>query len=119
MKFYTLLALVASAAAIRVTQVSTPVPNTLMSRPFIFNKITAADCPYDKWIAWLRSEAASDDGLTWDELKTELAKVAGEHGYTPTQTDWDQIKAAFDAADTDDSGSISPSELEAVLDEEK
>ena len=119
MKFYTLLALVASAAAIRVTQVSTPEPHTLMSRPFMLNKITESECPYEKFIQWLRSEAASDDGLTWDELKAELTEIAEKHGAEPTEADWEGIKAVFDAADTDGSGSISPSELEAALKKEE
>ena len=45
-----------------------------------------------EWVAWLREEAASDDGLTWDELKAELSKVAAEHNYTPTEADWEQVK---------------------------
>lgn len=117
MKFYALLALVASAATIRVTQMSTPENNHPMITSLLQNKIS--DCPNQEWIDWLKNEAASDDGLTWDELKAELTKLAAKHGYTPTQKDWDDIKAAFDKADTDGSGSISPSELEAVLKEEE
>ena len=81
-----MLALVASAAAIRVTQVSTPEPNNTLTpqpAPFIFNKITVADAA-QKWIRWLRKEAGSDDGLNWAEYKAALGKVAGEHGVTPS-----------------------------------
>ena len=102
MKFYTLLALVVSAAAIRVTQVSTPVPHqhSLMKGVKHILSRTAQDgC--DEIEAWFEKEVNSDDGLTWDEFKAKITELCAEHGYTPTESDWEQLKEAFDSVDTD------------------
>ena len=66
-------------------------------------------------IAWLREEANSEDGLTWQELQDAIKHEAEKHGYTLTQEDWDAIKGLFDYVDTDGSGSVSPDELETAL----
>ena len=54
--------------------------------------ILTQKCKEEEWIKWLRDEAASDDGLTWPELKTKLGEIAEEHNYTPTPEEWERIK---------------------------
>ena len=63
----------------------------------------------------MRDEAASDDGLTWPELKTKLSEIAVEHNYTPKPEDWEMMKKIFDHVDTNGNGSVSPSELESAI----
>lgn len=72
----------------------------------------------DKFAEWLHDEVHSDDGLTWDEFKAKITELAAKHDCTPTAEDWKHIKLVFDEIDTDGSGSITPSEFEAVCDQE-
>ena len=119
MKFYTLLLAITTVSAIKL-QASSSV-ELQKEEKFIEHSMVslAADILVEhseaEWIAWLREEAASDDGLTWDELKAKLTEVAAEHNYTPTPKDWKKIRRLFDHVDKDHNGSISPSELEAAL----
>ena len=75
MKFYTLLALVASAAAIRVTQVSTPQPSNIYAKavskllsPHQLLELKEEQCICE----WIKKEVNSDDGLTWEEWKAKI-----------------------------------------------
>ena len=121
MKFYTIFALVASVAAIRVTTHSETKIKADIKKATdeaLIQLATSILLQHDSekdWIDWLRQEAKSDDGLTWDELKAELTKCAEEHNVTLKDSDWDHIKECFDAADTDGSGSVDEKELEAAL----
>ena len=121
MKFYTIFALVASVAAIRVTthsetQMKADIKKATdevliqMATSILLQKTTE-----EEWIAWLRKEAATDDGITWSELKDKLKEIAKEHNYEPTEDDWDKMQKLYDSVDTDGNGSVTEAELEAAL----
>ena len=83
MKLYTLLALIASAAAIRVSLKESieeaPMTHVLIQE----SRNVLSQCgktTYHEWLEWLRAEAASDDGLTWPEFKEKLTEILDEHG---------------------------------------
>ena len=68
MKLYTLVALIASAAAIRMSLKEgieeAPMTHVLIQE----SRNVLSQCgktTYHEWLEWLRAEAASDDGLTW------------------------------------------------------
>ena len=55
---------------------------------------------------------ANEDGeISKTEFMETLESLSGEHGIVMTPADWEKANADFEAADTDNSGTINKDEL--------
>ena len=53
--------------------------------------------------------------MTWGELKAKVKEVAGKHGATVTQDNWNYIQTWFNKVDNFGDGKITFNELEAEM----
>ena len=125
MKLYALFGLVASVAAIRVTsesqiQESQEAANDLAQTELIelTNELLkdgkeAKREAKKKLVRWMKKEANSADGLTWQEMKNKISSLTG--GKEVPKKMMKKIKKGFDSVDKNGNGSISKKELNKFL----
>ena len=125
MKLFALFGLVATVAAIRVTsesqiQESQEAANDLAQTELIqlTNELLkdgkeSKKEAKRKLVKWMKKEAASSDGLTWQEMKNKIYSLTG--GKDVPKKMMTKIKKGFDSVDKNGNGSISSKELKKFL----
>ena len=72
MRFFAAFALLASTMAIKLSTTHTHAPEPLWLDLLKIRIHQAGEHSEEEIIAWLREEAGSENGLTWDELKAKV-----------------------------------------------
>ena len=121
MKFFALVALLGSAASIKLTNIhhvhhlkKAPVAATLAQ---IKSRITEVPS-YEEVEEWVKSEIEKDGSITQAEVKEALEHWEESTGKTIEQKEWDLIEASFGLMDLNDDGKVTGKELECVFEGE-
>lgn len=116
MKLYVLVALIAATSAMRMTEVNTPISNTMVEA----NMQAEAAVQWDEsqkaaLKKWLWDKAKSGGKLTWNDLSKKITALKTANGGTMTADKLKQYKDSFNAADTRKDGVIGGLELRKFL----
>lgn len=117
MKFFTFVALIAAASAVRVSQESTPE----FTNTFLQEHLDAeAEAKWDEaqkgaLKAWLWKKANSNGKLTWKDLSAEITRLKTMNGGAMTADKLKQYKKSFDDSDTQGDGVLGPLELRGFM----
>ena len=118
MKFFAYLALVGSAAALRLTQHQRPSLVEMSHQQTNIRHVLAnlKDLP-DKETAekWIKSELEKDGSITKDEAKAALEGWEKETGNKISKEEWDMLEDGFEVMDLDDDGKITEAEIECIM----
>ena len=122
MRFFALVALLGSAAAIKLQQ--KPVPQVAQIPHFSLSKIEART----KWEnltpeqekeieEWVTNELTTGEKtITKQEAHDAIVAFGEKHGFPPIPEEvWAELDKMFDAVDTNDDGAIDLEELQAAL----
>ena len=69
----------------------------------------------DEYVKWLKKEAKSKDGITWNEVKTKLKSLASQKGVNLSKKTLRKMKKGFMRLDKNKDGSINEKELRPLL----
>lgn len=112
MKFFAFIALVGSAAAIRL-QAHTP----HTSAPKVYNMLQTMELPHESEIEeWVHAELERDGSITKKEIKEALKQWEEATGKKVTKDEWKMISEVFDVIDLDGDKKVTAQELECVFD---
>merc|ERR1711879_265476 len=111
MKFFAFVALLGSAAAIKLTH--QPVHHLAHSKTKWDNLTAAQEQEIEDWVV---SELTEGEGtITKEEAHDAIVAFGEKHGFPPLPEEvWTELEAMFDKADLNDDGAIDLAELEAA-----
>ena len=123
MKFFALVALLGTAASIKLTQHTPKMHNNLAKRHVQSFMKTRWDDLTDEQVAeieaWVEMELSTGEKtITKEEAHAAIKAFGKKHGFEPlSKKDWDELEAWFDVVDTNDDGALDLDELMAGLEE--
>jgi hypothetical protein len=111
MKFSTYFALVASASALRLSQMSAPKSISLLLKD---DKCPSQEM-FNEIAGWVHNELTTGDKtITAAEAEAGAVAFAKKHGIEVTKEMEDAAVEAFEAVDTNDNGELDLAEMEAA-----
>merc|ERR1711988_800295 len=117
MKFFAFVALLGSAAAIKLTHQAPKVPHSMVKTHVKHKWENLTDEQEAEVEAWVTEQLTTGDGkITKEEAHDALVAFGEAHGFEPIPDEaWEELEAMFDAVDTNGDGAIDLAELEAVM----
>ena len=113
MKFFAYVALVGSAAAVRLTHYKS-LAHTHRAPTEALAQLM--ELPSNEEVEeWVKAELEKDGSITLDEIKTGLEKWEAATGKKVTEDEAEAIELGFDMLDLDDDGHVTGAELQCVF----